>query len=389
MKKIRLLGLLYVLVFTSLTIAQPSNNLCLGAIELTVKVTCNNSVVMIDGTETNSGIANPGCANYAGGDLWYFLRIPLTGAVVVEASSSGGSIDHTGLALYKGNDCNNLEFELCNTFSGDGFFPRAGILGTPGETLYIRVWEEGNNTTGTFNLCAYEVTPPANNVCLGAVNIAVDSTCENNLVTIDGSETYSKIANPGCAAYYGGDLWYKVTIPASKTVVIQSSSNSSIDDTGMAVYTTNTDCDNLTFLECNDDGNIDSEGFEEITLAEQEVGSVIYVRVWEYDNNYTGDFNICAFDPLAMGISNTETDNLFNIFPNPAKTVVTIKLQESIDGSSNRVKIYDILGKLVSHAQIEFENKVSQLDVSGLNRGIYFIQLNNGQKTSTKKLIIE
>ncbi len=52
MKKIRLLGLLYVLVFTSLTIAQPSNNLCLGAIELTVGATCNNTLVTINGTET-------------------------------------------------------------------------------------------------------------------------------------------------------------------------------------------------------------------------------------------------------------------------------------------------------------------------------------------------
>ncbi len=138
----------------------------------------------------------------------------------------------------------------------------------------------------------------------------------------------------------------------------------------------------------HDDGNGDSEGFEKISVSGSE-GTRLKLEFGQLNNEGNGFFNLCAFDPLAMGISNTETDNLFNIFPNPAKTVVTIKLQESIVGSSNRAKIYDILGKLVSHAQIEFENKVSQLDVSGLNSGVYFIQLNNGQKTSTKKLIIE
>ena len=343
MKKIRLLGLLYVLVFTSLTIAQPSNNLCLGAIELTVGATCNNTLVTINGTETGSLITNPGCASYAGGDLWYKVQIPASGNVAIEGSYNA-TIMNVGMAIYKGNNCGELSFLLCNVYSGEGNFPRAGVPGDPNEIVYIRVWEVGNDLTGSFNLCVYEIDPPENDKHFGASELLVENNYENIQVELQGTETYSSVADPECTTYNGGDLWYKLNLPASGEVVVQTSNyDGSINDTGMEIYAVS-ESNEISLIDCDDDGNGDSEGFEKISVSGSE-GDEIKIRIWQLNNEGIGFFNLCAFDPLAMGISNTETDNLFNIFPNPAKTVVTIKLQESIVGSSNRAKIYDILGK--------------------------------------------
>lgn len=126
-----------------------------GAIELTVGPTC----VGTEGdntTATDSGIADPGCANYGGADMWYYAIVPASGELTIETSSSGGITD-TGIAWYDGSgDCSSPTFSDCND-DANGLFSSIEQTGlTPGDTVYIRVWEYGGNSVGTFNVCAYE-----------------------------------------------------------------------------------------------------------------------------------------------------------------------------------------------------------------------------------------
>lgn len=292
---------MYLALFSVSTKAQPSNDLCSGAITLTVGATCLNTLVTFDGTATNSGLTDPECADYLGGDLWYSLTMPASGIVSIAASNNDGSITNVGMAAYKGSDCNTLTKLSCAFNNGVNNYPEATISQIAGSTIYIRLWEEGNDALGTFNLCASEVigTPPANNDCSGAVSLTVGAldTCSNILVTIDGTETDSGLGDPECGGYVGGDLWYKFTVPASGSVAIVTETNdSSITDPAMAVYT-GLDCNNLTLYECDDDGNTASfEGFERINVYGQTPGTTIYVRVWSFRGTQTGTFNICAFE---------------------------------------------------------------------------------------------
>ncbi|MCD6366149.1 MAG: T9SS type A sorting domain-containing protein, partial [Bacteroidales bacterium] len=70
----------------------------------------------------------------------------------------------------------------------------------------------------------------------------------------------------------------------------------------------------------------------------------------------------------------------FNIFPNPATDIVTVKTNLK----DYTLSVYSQLGQKV------FEQKnIEQIDVSSLNAGIYLIQIVSGNKTDWRKLVVE
>jgi hypothetical protein len=78
----------------------------------------------------------------------------------------------------------------------------------------------------------------------------------------------------------------------------------------------------------------------------------------------------------------------FEIFPNPAKSYLAIRLPSTADRQA--IKIFDVSGKLVkvidkvtSAQEHKQEMKIS---LKGINPGIYFVQ--SGWESITKKLVI-
>ena len=66
------------------------------------------------------------------------------------------------------------------------------------------------------------------------------------------------------------------------------------------------------------------------------------------------------------------------MYPNPVSDVVNINL----NGASNIV-VLDAAGKEVMNVN----TASSQIDLSSLNQGIYFLQVFNNQETKTAKII--
>lgn len=83
---------------------------------------------------------------------------------------------------------------------------------------------------------------------------------------------------------------------------------------------------------------------------------------------------------LSLDGSKTVT---FNMFPNPTKNTLNIELPNATQA---KVNVYDITGKIVLNEQIN--NTQETLNVSGLNSGVYILQLETATGTSSKKLII-
>ena len=135
--------------------SPPSNDDCANAITLTVNNTCTPITATNEGA-TDSGVSAPGCSYYTGGDVWFSVVVPSDGAVTIETSSvSGSSVSDTGMAVYEGS-CGSLTEIACDDDSGAGFFSKVDLTGrTAGETLYVRVFEYGNNSFGEFGVCAY------------------------------------------------------------------------------------------------------------------------------------------------------------------------------------------------------------------------------------------
>lgn len=164
----------------SLTILHGTDSLCnltLGTFNYAgcppVNDECNNATVLTPGAvfgtnplvgtnvfaTASSGAPAPGCASYSGGDVWYQVTVPASGSITVETNNNSSNITDTGMAVYSGT-CGSLTLVECDDDdSGDGNFSLISLSGrTPGEVLYFRVWEYGNNSFGTFQVSAYDAS---------------------------------------------------------------------------------------------------------------------------------------------------------------------------------------------------------------------------------------
>lgn len=88
------------------------------------------------------------------------------------------------------------------------------------------------------------------------------------------------------------------------------------------------------------------------------------------------------FRPTAIAeISN----NKFSISPNPASNKIYIEINASIDAAS--IQLFNLEGKNVLEQKL-FSNKTT-IEVSHLERGIYFVAISNNNAFGVKKIVIE
>ncbi|WP_293871816.1 IPT/TIG domain-containing protein [Flavobacterium sp.] len=137
-----------------------TNDECSGAISLTVSTTCSYTTYTNAGATGSTGMTTPACANYLGGDVWFSAVVPATGELDVDLIE--GVMTDSGMAFYSGT-CGSLTLLDCDDDSSNNglmsYISRSGL--TPGQTIYIRVWEYGNNNNGTFGICATTPSCPS------------------------------------------------------------------------------------------------------------------------------------------------------------------------------------------------------------------------------------
>ena len=82
----------------------------------------------------------------------------------------------------------------------------------------------------------------------------------------------------------------------------------------------------------------------------------------------------------------TLNDIKFEIIPNPAKSHITITLTSEL--SNFEIELLDIKGKTIKSVRTESKGSID-LMLLGISKGVYFIQINDREKSGVKKLIIE
>ena len=76
----------------------------------------------------------------------------------------------------------------------------------------------------------------------------------------------------------------------------------------------------------------------------------------------------------------------FDVFPNPAGTAINLSIHTELKNDC-QFSITDLTGKVVLLNEHHIEKTV---DVSGLQNGVYFVNLlENGKTVRTKKLVIQ
>ncbi len=288
----------------------PTNDEPCNAISLTPGSACNYQTYTNENSSTTQGVPAPGCANYQGGDIWFSVVVPPAGALYFDTQVGVGGITDGGMALYTGT-CNNLRLLSCDDDSSpNGLMPRIRQSGlTPGDTIWVRFWEYGNDNNGEFGLCVtLPPPPPTNDDPCTAFSLPVNATCQSQTFTNDGATSSTGMPDPGCAGYLGSDVWFTVQVPAFSTSLLFDTQGDVILDGGMAVYT-GASCSNLALLACDD--NTGTGNMPQLLLSNLAPGSTLWIRVWENGNNNNGNFGICVttITPLPTCSSNQPAGN--------------------------------------------------------------------------------
>lgn len=86
-----------------------------------------------------------------------------------------------------------------------------------------------------------------------------------------------------------------------------------------------------------------------------------------------------------LGLSGLhEPSSSLIIYPNPAKNVLHLNVNEGIEFQKAATKIYNTMGKLIYHAAF-----TPQLSLSNLSKGIYVVEISSEIVSYRKKFVIE
>lgn len=360
--------------------SPPVNDDCSGAINLTINpnTLCATSVYGTTTSATASNETAPSCgASGTDDDVWYKFTATNTEHVV---KLLGTNYD-MAMAVYSGT-CGGLQQILCsdpNTMTVTGL--------TVGTVYYVRVWTytSTSGAEGNFNICVSEnvpPSPPVNDECSNAVSLTVGGTFAQNQVTGDTSgSTNSTSLTADClynATDIGGNVWYKIVVPASGNVTVETdvAPTSSMTDSVLTIFDS---CTSTTSIACNDD---DGNGnFSKTELTGLTPGSTIYASVARYSSSGGGDdgtFLISAYDSSLLGTSEVTTkEKSIKVYPNPFTDYVNVADFEKVKS----ISVLDMSGKLVK----TFAKPDSKLNLSNLNSGMYLLILN--MKDNSKQTI--
>ena len=272
---------------------------CSAATLITVTANCSSPTAgtTIGATETISG-----CAGNADDDVWYQFVATATSHQIVVVPSAG--MDPV-VQLFEGA-CSTLTSLVCKD---------AGLLGDQelinynglviGTTYRIRVYDYyAGSGSGTFTICVTNPPPaPSNDGCTAAISLNVNSTCTNTLGTTDGaSETLV-----GCAGSADDDVWYSfVATNSLQNILVDPISNL---DLVFQVYEGT--CGSLVSLACID--NTFTGQNEQSDIVGLTPGVTYFIRVYDYYQGTTGDFNICVTGTPTPTPTNDEPCNAIQL----------------------------------------------------------------------------
>ncbi|MEZ0007015.1 hypothetical protein ABH942_002393 [Flavobacterium sp. 28YEA47A] len=361
--------------------AAPANDDCTGAIVLTVNTdaTCTEKTAgtIAGATDSGEAVSSVGTAD---DDVWYTFVATATSHKISLLNVEGDPSDLVH-EVFEGACGGQL---ISISTSDDDISVVSGL--TIGTTYYVRVFSYLGDVIAstTFDICVRTMATPANDDCANAITLtaatnyaggAVNSTVAD---ATDSAAT-SSIPAPGCASYNGGDVWYKVVIPADGKLTIQTGNpiGSSVTgfDSGLAVYSGT--CNALELIECNDDGG--SANYSRINLTERTPGETVYIRVWEYGNDDEEIFSISAWSPT-LSVPTFNNAN-FKAYPNPVSGILNLTYDQTISD----VQIFNLLGQNVVSKTINDTN--GAIDMSGLPSGSYLVKVTAEGQTKTIKVI--
>jgi len=142
----------YTLKINGNCINNNSNDEPCYAAQVTPYTYCSLSYATnVGATTTTNPLPPSGCNTLNMRDVWFKAQMPLSGKILV--STFPGTLTDALIAVYAGTYCTGLtNYGGCfDDINGDNM-PDIQIQGTPGSTIYLRIWGY-NGSSGTFSFC--------------------------------------------------------------------------------------------------------------------------------------------------------------------------------------------------------------------------------------------
>ncbi len=246
---------LFFVLITNIAIAQPSNNDCASAIQLTqLDGTCSGSATYNNINATASGQGPTGCFSNTNHDVWFSFVAQATDVTVTingNNTSGGGSMVNPQVGLLTGSCGGTLTMFHCATDVGtnnNGVEMYGGAL-TIGQTYYIRV-DAAN--MGTFEICVnnFFAPPTPESDCSDAVVLCDKAPFTVQSVSGAGNNTNEMSGSP-CGLSETNSSWYTWTCDQSGTLEFTLTPTNAADDLDFIVYRLdNGSCNQRTVLRC-------------------------------------------------------------------------------------------------------------------------------------------
>jgi len=311
-----------------LALAQPANDDCQNAIELTdLSNWCSNSGEFTNVGATDAG-PNAGCFpnTQDNNNVWFAFTAQATSVNISVIGNtninSGGTLDNPQFALYVGT-CNGLT-ELTACFS-DALGDNTGEIFQDGlqvgTTYYIQV-SARNGNTGTFQLCInnFNAIPDPSSDCETGVILCDKSPFNVQNVTGVGVVTNEfgdvSCSTLSCPLDESGSAWYKWTCDDAGTLSFTLNPLNPVDDLDFVVYELPNgvnDCTDKFDLRCMASGEVVGAPFPEWEPCTGATGlSLNEVDVTETCGCDPGDNNFVAAIDMEAGVSYALVVNNFS-----------------------------------------------------------------------------
>lgn len=97
----------------------------------------------------------------------------------------------------------------------------------------------------------------------------------------------------------------------------------------------------------------------------------------------TIEFSTPLTESVVLSISENELSKLFQIYPNPTKDILFFDVKNDIQILS--ISLFNMLGSKI----VEINNPTNKLNLSNINTGVYFINIQTDKGKFTKRLVKE
>jgi Secretion system C-terminal sorting domain len=165
----------------------------------------------------------------------------------------------------------------------------------------------------------------------------------------------------------------------------------------VSTITQNTVADFTTVVDFIE-GNTATSSVISTTLADFSVdlsvynGQNIYVAFVYTGNQFDGNGiyvdDVRDIPTSVLSTSDFQKTSFFKVYPNPTKTNLNVSFNSE---TSNDViaQLYDIAGKSVYKNKIQANSLQANLELPNLESGVYFLNVIDGNKNNTQRIVIE